>query len=97
PPAANDAAPAAAEIAKLNEEIAGLKDRLLRALAETENVRRRAEREREETAKYAVGNFAKEMVTVADNLRRALDSAPDRARAESGEAPAAQFGIDLKV
>src|SRR4051812_7285437 len=53
-------------------EIARLKDQLLRALAETENTRRRAQKEREDTAKYAVANFAKDMLAVADNFRRAM-------------------------
>src|SRR5271154_1151914 len=56
--------------------IAELKDQLLRALAEAENTRRRAQKEREDTAKYAVANFAKEMLNVADNFRRALDATP---------------------
>jgi len=94
PTPANDAGPAT-DPQKLAEEIAGLKDRLLRALAETENVRRRAEREREETAKFAVGNFAKEMVTVADNLRRALDSAPAEAREGNEALKALAEGVEM--
>lgn len=57
-------------------EIASLKDQLLRALAEAENTRRRATKEREDTAKYAVGSFAKEMLGIADNFSRALEAAP---------------------
>jgi molecular chaperone GrpE len=57
-------------------QIAGLKDQLLRALAEAENARRRAQKEREDTAKYAVANFAREMVTIADNFHRALEAVP---------------------
>lgn len=57
-------------------EIAKLKDQLLRALAEAENTRRRAQKEREDTAKYATANFAKEMLAVADNFRRALEAVP---------------------
>ncbi len=57
------------------EQIAELKDQLLRALAETQNVRRRAERERADTSKYAIANFARDVLTVADNLRRSIDSA----------------------
>ena len=53
-------------------EISALNDRLLRALAEGENLRRRAAREREETAKFAISSFARDMLTVADNLQRAL-------------------------
>ena len=68
---------AEARIAALEAELAEQKDRLLRALAETENVRRRAQREREDASKYAVTGFAKELLSAADNLRRALDSLPD--------------------
>jgi molecular chaperone GrpE len=67
-------------IAQLEGEVALLKDQLLRAMAETENVRRRAERDREETARYSVSKFAKELVAVADNLHRALESVPPEAR-----------------
>lgn len=67
-----------ARVAQLEAEVASLKDQVLRALAETENVRRRAEREREDTAKYAVAKFAKDLLAVADNLRRAVEAvAPD--------------------
>ena len=63
-------------IAELEKQLAEMKDRALREMADAENTRRRAQKEREETAKYAVGNFAKEMLAVSDNFRRALDAAP---------------------
>lgn len=79
--AADAAGPAAGErVAALEAEVAGLKDQLLRAMAESENIRRRAQREREDASKYAVSSFAKELVTVADNLRRALDAVPAEGR-----------------
>lgn len=53
-----------------------LKDQLLRALAETENVRKRAGRERQEAAKFAITSLARDIVSVADNLQRALESVP---------------------
>jgi molecular chaperone GrpE len=62
-------------IAEREAEIAELKDRLLRAAAETENVRRRLEREKMDASVYAVTAFARDMLGVADNLRRALDAA----------------------
>ena len=62
---------------ELEAELAEYKDRLLRALAETENVRRRAQREREDASKYAVTGFAKDLLSAADNLRRALESLPE--------------------
>jgi molecular chaperone GrpE len=64
-------------VAELEAELAEQKDRLLRALAETENVRRRAQREREDASKYAVAGFAKDLLSAADNLRRALESLPE--------------------
>jgi molecular chaperone GrpE len=75
--AANDAAPIVEpDYAK---QVAELKDQLLRALAEAENTRRRAQKEREDIGKYAVSDFAKEMLSVADNFRRALDAVPSGA------------------
>jgi molecular chaperone GrpE len=67
-------------IARLEADLAEGHDRLLRALAETENVRRRAEREREDTARYAISRFAGDLASVADNLHRALESVPESAR-----------------
>ena len=66
-----------ARVAALEGELAEQKDRLLRALAETENIRRRAQRERDDAAKYAITGFAKDLLSAADNLRRALDSLPE--------------------
>lgn len=62
-------------------EAAQLKDQLLRALAETENVRRRAQREREDAGKYAIANFARDVLQVNDNLQRALEAIPAAALA----------------
>jgi molecular chaperone GrpE len=59
---------------ELDEELVEVKDQLLRAVAETANVRRRAQREKEDAGKYAITNFAREMLSVSDNLGRALDS-----------------------
>lgn len=75
--AAAQAPGAATEAPDPQTEIAELKDKLLRAVAETENMRRRADRERQDAAKYAVSNFARDVLAVADNLRRALDSVPE--------------------
>jgi molecular chaperone GrpE len=70
-----------AEVAALRTEVATLKDQLLRALAETENVRRRAQRDKDDAGKFAISNFAREIVQVADNLRRALEAIPAEALA----------------
>jgi molecular chaperone GrpE len=66
-----------ARLASAEAELADTKDRLLRALAETENVRRRLQRERDDAQKYAVSGFAKDLLSSADNLRRALDAIPE--------------------
>lgn len=66
-----------ARVAVLEAELAEHKDRLLRALAEAENTRRRAQRERDDATKYAISGFAKELLSAADNLRRALASLPE--------------------
>jgi molecular chaperone GrpE len=63
-------------IVALQAEAADLKDRLLRAHAEVENIRKRSEREKEETAKYAVTRFARDIVNVGDNFQRAIDAVP---------------------
>jgi molecular chaperone GrpE len=63
-------------IAALRAETADLKDKLLRAHAEMENIRKRGEREREDTAKYAVTRFARDIVNVGDNFQRAIDAVP---------------------
>jgi molecular chaperone GrpE len=60
----------------LQAENSALKDQLLRTMAELENYRKRAEREREEMAKFAITGFARDLLSVADNLRRALESVP---------------------
>jgi molecular chaperone GrpE len=62
--------------AELEVQVVELKDQLLRAVAEQENVRKRAEREREQIRKFGISNFAKELLSAADNLRRALDAGP---------------------
>ncbi|MFY8106243.1 MAG: nucleotide exchange factor GrpE [Elstera sp.] len=63
-------------IVALQAEVATYKDQALRALADAENTRRRAERDREDASKYAVSGFARDLLSVADNLRRALDAVP---------------------
>jgi molecular chaperone GrpE len=63
-------------IVALQAEAADLKDRLLRAHAEVENIRKRSEREKEETAKYAVTKLARDIVNVGDNFQRGIDAIP---------------------
>jgi molecular chaperone GrpE len=76
--------PHAAEFAvlqTLQAEVETLKDQRLRALAEAENIRRRAEKEKNEASQYAVTKFARDMVGIADNFARALAAVPAEVRA----------------
>ncbi len=59
----------------LEGKILELKDQLLRALADKENTRKRAQAEQLDTMKYAISKFATDMLTIADNLQRAIDAA----------------------
>ncbi|HZP21165.1 MAG TPA: nucleotide exchange factor GrpE [Bauldia sp.] len=68
-------------VVQLARENGELKDRVLRTLAEMENLRRRTEREIADARQYAVANFARDTLTVADNLRRAIAAVPAEARA----------------
>jgi molecular chaperone GrpE len=95
-----DEAPEAAEIdvkdieiaqlkdiaATLMEETAALKDRLLRTAADMDNLRKRAEREKAEATLYAATNFARDLLSVADNMSRALAAMPAEAREQADEA-----------
>ena len=97
PGAAEPAAqtPQEATIAALRAEAADLKDRLLRAHAEVENIRKRAEREKEETAKYAVTRFARDIVNVGDNFQRAIDAVPPGAAEQDSALKSFLEGVTL--
>jgi molecular chaperone GrpE len=83
-------------LAAFEAEKADLKDKLLRALADMENMRRRTEREVTDARAYAIANFARDMLTVADNFQRAIDSVPSEARAAGEPALKALIeGIEL--
>jgi molecular chaperone GrpE len=66
----------AERIGELEGQIKDLTDRLLRAHAEMDNMRKRGERERAETAKYAITRFAQDVVSIGDNLQRAMTAVP---------------------
>ncbi|WP_419816783.1 nucleotide exchange factor GrpE [Glacieibacterium sp.] len=67
------------ELLARDTEIADLKDRLLRGAAEMENTRRRLERDKVDSAAYAMTGFARDLLGVADNLRRAVAALPAEA------------------
>jgi len=76
-----DASPRTVE--SVEAEMAQMKDQLLRALAETENARRRAERESGDARVYAIDRFAKDLLAVADHLGRALAAVSEEQRADA--------------
>lgn len=79
------------EIVKLVEERDAERDRALRLAAEVENTRRRLERDKQESVQYAAANFARDMLSVADNLARALDAIP----ADDEALKAIRVGIEV--
>src|SRR6056297_51635 len=83
------------ERAELRAENEKLRDQLLRALADAENTRRRAQRDKEDTARFAVAGFARDLLTTADNLRRALDAVPQDARQQDQALAALMDGVEV--
>jgi molecular chaperone GrpE len=81
------------DVGTLVAENAALRDRLLRALADAENTRRRAERSIQETRKHAVATFAREMLIVVDNLQRTIAAAEDQGPATTESAAALVEGV----
>lgn len=80
----------------LEREHADMKDRLLRTLAEMENLRKRTDREIADSRLYGVSSFARDMLNVADNMRRALDAVPAELRADADPNVKALIeGVDL--
>ena len=69
-------------IEKLNAENNELRDRLLRLAADMENLRKRTEREKQDTARYAISKFAKDVVSIGDNVQRAIKAVPPNAAAQ---------------
>lgn len=82
-------------LGKLEAENTELKDKLLRALAEVENVRRRAERDVNDMRQYAISKFAGDILSVADNMERAIASIPAEARKNEGEIKTLIAGVEL--
>jgi molecular chaperone GrpE len=89
-----EAAPAQPDpVEKLQAENSDLKDRVLRTLAEMENLRKRTEKEVHDSRAYAVTSFARDIVSVADNLERALASVP--ADAQDGSLKSLAEGVEM--
>ena len=99
PSTEGEAAPEAAagpDIAAIEAENADLRDRLLRAAAEMENTRKRAEREKQDAARYANAGFGRDMLEVSDNLRRALATLKQEERDAAGDSLKAMIeGVEM--
>lgn len=80
---------------ELQSEVEDLKDQLLRSLAEGENIRRRSEREKADMSKYAITNFARQIISVADNLTRALSSVDADLKVENEDLSNLYVGIEM--
>jgi len=93
--AAAEADVAAARIAALEAEVAEMKDRTLRTVAEMENLRRRTEREVADARQYGIAAFARDMLTAGDNLARAIDAVPEEARVENAALTALIDGVEM--
>ncbi len=85
----------AERLAEAERETAKVRDDFLRALAEAENVRRRAARDKVDASKYAITSFARDLLPVADNLRRAADSVDADARTRDPALQALVAGVEM--
>ena len=74
--AGDEGTAADSRVVELDAQIADLTDRLLRAHAEMDNIRKRAERDKAETAKYAISKFAADIAVLSDNFQRAIEAVP---------------------
>jgi len=82
-----------AKISELEVKLEEANDKMMRALAEAENTRRRGERERQDMAKFSVAGFAKDLLSVSDNLRRALDAVTEEQLSANEELKAIHEGV----
>lgn len=85
----------AGDLEGLLAENADMRDKLLRTMADMENLRRRTQREKEDTARYAISNFARDVLTLGDNLRRAIEHVPAEAAASDPALKSFLEGVEL--
>ncbi len=85
----------AGDLEGLRAENADMRDKLLRTMAEMENLRRRTEREKEDTARFAISNFARDVLTIGDNLRRTIEHVPADAAAQDPALKSFLEGVEL--
>jgi len=84
-----------ADLETLLAETADMRDKLLRTMADMENLRQRTEREKADTARYAISNFARDVLTIGDNLKRAIEHVPAEAAAQDPALKSFLEGVEL--
>jgi molecular chaperone GrpE len=95
-PESGDESPwAAGELEALRAENAELKDRLIRLQAEMENLRKRTERDKADTAKYAISEFARDVLSIGDNISRAIEHVPAEAAEKDSTLKTFRDGIEV--
>ena len=87
--------PEALSYEELEKQLAETKDQLLRTVAESENVRRRTEKEKADASKFAITNFARSFLSVADNLNRALESITEGSKEKNKDLENLFIGIEM--
>ncbi|BAQ15916.1 nucleotide exchange factor GrpE [Methyloceanibacter caenitepidi] len=85
----------AGDLDALLTENADMRDKLLRTMADMENLRRRTEREKEDTSRYAISNFARDVLTIGDNLRRVIEHVPAEAAEKDPALKSFLEGVEL--
>jgi molecular chaperone GrpE len=93
--AQDEGADLGADLEALLAENADMRDKLLRTMADMENLRRRTEREKSDTARYAISNFARDVLTIGDNLKRAIEHVPAEAAAQDPALKSFLDGVEL--
>ena len=83
------------DLEALLSENADMRDRLLRTMADMENLRQRTEREKSDTARYAISNFARDVLTIGDNLKRVIEHVPAEAAAQDPALKSFLEGVEL--
>jgi molecular chaperone GrpE len=94
-PDADPGSQVGADLTALLTENADMRDRLLRTMADMENLRRRTEREKTDTARYAISNFARDVLTVGDNLKRTIEHVPSGAAADDPALKSFLDGVEI--
>ena len=87
--------PAERRIAELEAEVSNMRDQALRALAEAENTRKRAEKQSQDASRYGAAGLARDILSVADNLQRALDALPPAADSDSDLLKNLRAGVEM--